>query len=52
VSSNNQSLSIIVPIKNSSKKVARTFESILNQTVKPEKFIIVYDDSSDNTLEV
>jgi glycosyltransferase involved in cell wall biosynthesis len=37
---------------NSEKTIARTFESLLRQTVKPEKIIVVYDNSQDNTLSI
>jgi len=37
---------------NSEKTVAGTFDSILKQTTKPTKIIVVYDNSRDNTLAV
>ncbi|MFW9964858.1 MAG: glycosyltransferase [Candidatus Sifarchaeia archaeon] len=50
--SEHQSLSVIVPVRNSGRTVSRTFESILSQTIKPEKIVVVFDDSSDNSLDV
>jgi len=52
VNSKQTSISVVVPVMNSGKTLGRTFDSILSQTLLPEKIIVVYDDSSDNTLEI
>lgn len=48
----NSTISVIIPVMNSEKTVARTFDSILKQTTKPAKIIVVYDNSKDNTLAI
>jgi len=52
VNSENASISVVVPVMNSEKTVARTLDSILMQTTKPAKIIIVYDNSRDSTLAI
>jgi glycosyltransferase involved in cell wall biosynthesis len=45
-------VSIITPCFNSMKTIARTIESVLNQTYKNIEYIIIDGGSSDNTLKV
>ena len=49
---NNPSVSIITVTYNSEATLARTIESVLNQTAKPLEYIIVDGCSTDNTLDV
>ncbi|MCB0395335.1 MAG: glycosyltransferase family 2 protein, partial [Flavobacteriales bacterium] len=43
---------IITPAKNEEQYIRLTLESMVKQTVKPEKWIIVNDGSTDRTLEI
>lgn len=43
---------IITPVKNEEKYIAKTIESVLKQTIKPVKWIIVNDRSTDKTGEI
>ena len=52
MNSEKASVTVVVPVMNSEKSVARTFDSILIQTTKPAKIIVVYDRSRDNTLSI
>lgn len=45
-------ISVVMATYNSSKFVAETIESVLNQTYRRFEFIIVDDGSTDNTLEI
>lgn len=45
-------VSVIVPIYNSEKYIARCIESILNQTYKNIEVILINDGSSDKSLEI
>ncbi|KAB1155707.1 glycosyltransferase family 2 protein [Flavobacterium luteum] len=42
-------LYIIIPAHNEEKFIALTLQSILNQTTKPQKIVVVNDNSTDNT---
>ena len=43
-------VSLIMPVRNSGIFLEDAIKSILNQSFKNFEFIIIYDDSSDNTL--
>jgi len=43
---------VITPAKNESNHIAFTINSMVKQSIKPQKWIIVDDGSSDNTYEV
>jgi glycosyltransferase involved in cell wall biosynthesis len=43
---------IITPAHNEESFVEKTIESVINQTIKPSKWIIVDDGSTDNTLNI
>jgi len=45
-------ISIIIPVYNEEKNVARTIESLLNQTFKDYEIIAVNDASKDNSIDV
>lgn len=45
-------ISVVIPVYNSSKTIQRALNSVLVQTVKPTKIVIVNDQSTDNTLKV
>lgn len=47
---NYSDVSVIIPYFNSHRTIKRTLESIANQTVKPEKVIIIDDCSSTNSF--
>lgn len=46
------SVSIITVVRNNADTIARTIESVLNQTVKPSEYFILDGYSSDNTAEL
>lgn len=46
------SISVIIPTYNSSYTIERALNSVLKQTLQPEKIIIVNDKSTDSTLEI
>ena len=48
----NTDISIYVPVYNGEKTIEKCVNSILNQTLKPKKILIINDCSSDNTLEI
>ena len=48
----NTDISIYVPVYNGEKTIEKCINSILNQTLKPNKILIINDCSSDNTLEI
>ena len=43
---------IITPAKNEAKFIEQTIKSVIEQTVRPKKWIIVDDDSTDNTAAI
>jgi len=43
---------IITPVKNEEKYITFTLESIINQTVLPQEWIIINDGSMDNTVDI
>ena len=43
---------IISPVRNEEKKIQETIKSVVSQTIKPIKWVIVNDGSSDNTYEI
>ncbi|WP_168541944.1 glycosyltransferase family 2 protein [Acinetobacter sp. A2] len=45
-------LTVIIPCYNSSQTIIRCLDSIKNQTLLPEKIIVVDDCSHDNTLDI
>ena len=48
----NTDISIYVPVYNGEKTIEKCVNSILNQTLKPKKILIINDCSNDNTLEI
>lgn len=49
---NNPKVTIAIPLYNSEKHIAETIRSVLNQTYKNFKLIIIDDKSNDNSLQV
>lgn len=45
-------VNVIIPVKNGEKFIPRCINSILNQTRKPERIIVVDDKSQDRSLEI
>lgn len=45
-------ISVVMPVYNGEKFLREAIESILNQTFKFFEFLIIYDDSDDNTLPI
>lgn len=45
-------ISVVIPTYNRAKLIARSIESVLNQTYKDIEIIVVDDGSEDNTEEV
>jgi len=45
-------ISVIMPVYNSGQFLEESIESILNQTFDNFEFIIIYDNSTDNSLEI
>lgn len=43
---------IITPVKNEDKYIALTIESVIRQSIKPERWIIVDDGSTDDTPDI
>ena len=43
---------IIIPVFNEEEFIEKSINSIINQTVKPEKVIYVNDSSTDNTRKI
>jgi len=48
----NPEISVVMPVYNSEKFLTEAIESILNQTYKNFELLIVYDNSSDNSLSI
>lgn len=49
---NNPKISVVMPVYNGERYLAEAIESILNQTFRDYEFIIVYDKSKDNSLQI
>ncbi|PWG05602.1 glycosyltransferase [Polaribacter aquimarinus] len=49
---NSDLLSVVTVSYNSSKTIGKTIKSVLNQSIKNFEYIIVYGNSTDNTLEI
>jgi len=49
---NNFKYIIISPVRNEEKNIEKTILSVISQTIKPVKWIIVDDGSSDKTIEI
>lgn len=45
-------VSVIMPVYNSEKFISESIESIISQTHKNLEFILIYDESHDNTLKI
>lgn len=45
-------VTVVIPCFNSISHVSRAVESVLNQTIKPAKILLVDDDSNDGTLDL
>lgn len=43
---------IISPVRNEEKNIEKTIQSVISQTIKPIKWIIVDDGSSDKTIDI
>jgi len=50
--SSNPMISVVMPVYNGEKFLREAIESILNQTYKDFEFLIIYDESADNTLSI
>jgi glycosyltransferase involved in cell wall biosynthesis len=46
------SLSVVIPNRNDSKYLPRCIRSIVSQEVKPDEFILIDDESTDDSVEV
>lgn len=49
---NNPKVSVIVPCYNVAQWVPRCLESLMNQTLQDIEILVIYDKSTDNTLEI
>jgi glycosyltransferase involved in cell wall biosynthesis len=49
---NSPEISVVMPVYNSDKFLVEAIESILNQTFKNFEFLIIYDDSKDNSFSI
>lgn len=49
---NNPRISVIIPLYNKEKSIARTIESILKQTLQDFELVIVDDGSTDNSVDI
>lgn len=48
----NENYILITPVKDEERHIADVIDSVLNQTVKPKLWIIINDDSKDNSLKI
>ena len=48
----NSNISIYIPAYNAEKTIEKSLNSILNQSIKPDKILIINDHSTDATLEI
>ena len=49
---NNYEVSIYVPVYNGQSTIESCINSILSQTVKPNKILVINDNSTDKTAEI
>ena len=49
---NNSEVSIYVPVYNGQNTIESCINSILSQTVKPNKILVINDNSTDKTAEI
>ena len=49
---NNSEVSIYVPVYNGQNTIESCINSILSQTVKPNKILVINDNSTDETAEI
>lgn len=49
---NDNSFAIITPVKNEAQYIKQTINSVINQTIQPNVWIIVNDGSTDNTEQI
>lgn len=49
---NKPKISVVIPLYNKEKSIARTIESILNQTLHDFELVIVDDGSTDNSVDI
>lgn len=48
----NQSISVIIPVRNEEKKIAKCIQAVLDQTLKPIEIIVVDGHSTDDTVKI
>lgn len=51
-SPNNDSISVVIPVKNGENRIEKCLEAVFNQTLMPSEVIIVDGHSSDRTIEI
>ena len=47
-----QTYVVISPVRNEARYIEQTIQAVINQTIKPAEWIIVNDDSTDETAEI